>query len=351
MSGLKKITIPFFISHQGCPNTCVFCDQRTISGSQGNLPTNEEIVAKVLDWQRFAGSRPLEAAFFGGTFTALSIDTQKRLLAPLQPFRTSGELTSIRISTRPDNIDLDTVHRLAEWGVGIIELGVQSMDDTVLAASGRGHDAASSFAAINCISSCGLSVGAQLMPGLPKDTPATSLRSLQKVISAGVDFIRLYPAVVFRGTELATMYENGDYCPLSIDDGVAVCKVLLQTALKAGVDVIRIGLQADEGINIKSVLAGCWHPALGQLVRSELYFDALLECTSGLPDNETLTARCHPTRLSDVTGHGGKNLSRLLDRGVRLERIRPDNSLSVNDVAIDTLKQTIKNNIMRTKLY
>lgn len=348
---MSSITVPFFISHQGCPHSCIFCDQRTISGSNGDLPDREEIIAKVNAWRCSAKGRSLEVAFFGGTFTALPRDTQERLLQPLQPLLAKGEVSSIRISTRPDCIDVETVRWLSRLGVGIIELGVQSMDDSVLKASGRGHDASASWDAIHCIRLCGLLAGAQLMPGLPGDTLATSLDSMQKVISAGAGFVRLYPAVVLRGTELSARYVKGEYSPLSVEAGVAVCKVLLKMALKTGVDVIRIGLQASEEINSESVIAGCWHPAMGQLVRSELYFDLMVQLISGLAGNFPLTVRCHPSRVSDCIGHGRKNLFRLRERGVVLDQIVSDGSLSVQEVVVENRNQVFQGNIITADLY
>src|SRR6185369_223603 len=215
---MKKVTVPFFISHQGCSHTCVFCDQRTISGSSGDMPTAEDILSKIKAWQRTAGERPLEVAFFGGTFTALPAAVQDQLLQPLQGLlASSGEITSVRISPRPDCIDDATVKRLARLGIKTIELGVQSMDDGVLERSGRGHSAADSEAAIRCIRSGGLSVGAQLMPGLPGDTAAKSFHSLKRVIAAGADFLRLYPVIVLRGTELARRFQSGEYVPLTVE--------------------------------------------------------------------------------------------------------------------------------------
>lgn len=315
---MRQVTVPFFISHQGCPHTCVFCDQRTISGASGVLPTSEQIRAKVELWRSTAGARPLEAAFFGGTFTALPEETQSELLAPLQPFLEDGTLSSVRISTRPDYIDEIRVAWLAGRGVRTIELGVQSADDTVLAASGRGHSAADSLAAIRCIKNSGLRVGAQLMPGLPGDTPASSLFSLEQVISAGADFLRIYPTVVLQGTELARRYGAGEFMPLSLDRGVHLCTLLLQRAMQAGIPVIRIGLQADCGLDAGSVLAGCWHPALGQLVRSRLFADLL---TRVVPSGGSVTVYCHPARLSDLVGMKRDNLRSQTTRGVVMKVI------------------------------
>ena len=311
---MRSTTIPFFISHQGCPHTCVFCDQRLISGAEGALPTTGQIQERIELWRATSENRPLEVAFFGGTFTALPKETQAKLLMPLQPLLDNGTLASVRISTRPDCIDAEQVAWLSKLGVRTIELGVQSMDDAVLASSGRGHLASASLSAIGCIKKLGVNLGVQLMPGLPGDTPVSSLHSLEQVIAAGADFLRIYPTVVLRGTELARRYLSGDFIPLSLGRGVSLCKLLLQRAMQAGVPVIRIGLQAEKGLDAEHVLAGCWHPALGQLVRSQMYSDLLWRF---IPSGRSVTVSCHPTRLSDLVGMNRSNLLSQTGRGVQ----------------------------------
>jgi histone acetyltransferase (RNA polymerase elongator complex component) len=347
---MKKVTVPFFISHQGCPHTCVFCDQCTISGFSGHMPTAQDIHAKIGAWQRTAGERPLEVAFFGGTFTALPVALQEHLLHPLQGLLASGVIRSVRISTRPDCIDDAIVKRLAQLGITTIELGVQSMDDGVLERSGRGHTAADNEAAIRCIKGGGLSVGAQLMPGLPGDTPTKSFHSLKRVIAAGADFLRFYPVIVLRGTELARRFQSGDYVPLSLEEGVQLCKVLLHESMLAAVPVIRIGLQADEGLNNTTVLGGCWHPSLGRLIRSELYFDLLSTLLSGIPAGLPGTILCHPSRISEVTGQGRINLKRLGDR-VKSAQVKGDETLLKEELVINSFNHCIKGNIVTDLHY
>jgi histone acetyltransferase (RNA polymerase elongator complex component) len=347
---VKKVTVPFFISHQGCPHTCVFCDQRVISGSSGDIPSAEEILAKIARWRSTAGDRPLEVAFFGGSFTALPVEVQDHLLRPLQGLLACGDILSVRISTRPDCIDAATVKRLAGLGVTTIELGVQSMDDEVLERSVRGHSAAASEAAIRTIRAGGLAVGAQLMPGLPGDTPAKSFNTLKRVIAAGADFVRIYPVIVLRGTELARRFQSGDYVPLTVDEGVQLCKVLLHEAMLAGVPVIRIGLQADEGLNKTTVLGGCWHPSLGRLTRSELYFDLLCKLLVDVPAGQPCTILCHPSRVSEVTGQGRINLKRLGER-VASAQVKADVSLAKEELVIDNLDHRIKGNIVTDLQY
>jgi histone acetyltransferase (RNA polymerase elongator complex component) len=347
---IKKVCIPFFISHQGCSHTCVFCNQRTITGSAGDIPDAVQILERIETWRRTAGNRPLEVAFFGGSFTALPVAVQDSLLQPLQRMLESGAIISVRVSTRPDCIDAATVDRLKLMGVKTIELGVQSMDDAVLANAVRGHSAADSEQAIRCVRDGGLNVGAQLMPGLPGDTPAKSYRSLKQVIAAGAHFLRLYPVIVLRGTELARRFQTGEYIPLTVDEGVQLCKVLLHEAMLAGVPVVRIGLQADEGLNENTVLGGCWHPSLGRLTRSELYFDLLCRLLATVDHSQPCTIYCHPSRVSEVTGQGRNNLKRLGERLVSAQ-VKGDEALKKEELVVQCGSLNNKGNIITDLHY
>ena len=230
---MRKVTVPFFISHQGCSHTCVFCDQRAISGSAGDIPAAEDILSKIEAWRRTAGERPLEVAFFGGSFTAMPVAVQEQLLQPLQGLLAAGEIMSVRISTRPDCIDDETVRQLSQSGITTIELGVQSMDDAVLALSGRGHTAGDTIRASSILRDTGMRVGMQLMPGLPGDSPAAARASLASVLSLAPAFLRIYPLLVLANTPLAEAYRSGAFSPWSLATAVDLCKVLLQTAEQA----------------------------------------------------------------------------------------------------------------------
>lgn len=344
---MKAVTVPFFISHQGCPHLCVFCDQRRISGAEGEIPSAGDMLSKIDVWRSKSGDHPLEIAFFGGTFTALSQNIQADLLQPLQPLLADGTLRSVRISTRPDYIDENNVAWLREMGVGTIELGVQSLDDEVLAASGRGHLAEDSLEAIQCIKRMGVKVGAQLMPGLPGDSPLASLQSLEKVISAGADFIRIYPTVVLKGTELAERYAKSEFSPLTLERGINLSKILLQRAMRAGIPVIRTGLQADEGLNSETVIAGCWHPALGQLVRSQLYADLIDRFVA--PD-QSVTVYCNPARHSDVVGIKQRNILKQAERGVRIVVVQ-DSSIIKEEIKVTNKDNSTKYSIINDINY
>lgn len=332
---MKRVLIPFFISHLGCPNRCVFCDQERIAGAVSALPEPEEILSRIHAFSLTSPGRDLEVAFYGGTFTALPHDHQARLLEPIAPLLASGAVRAIRISTRPDAVSPATASFLRQSGVTMVELGVQSMDDEVLALSGRGHNAADVERAFETLAGEGIAAGAQLMPGLPGDDETRSLGSLAKVLELGAASLRIYPALVLSGTELALRYRKGEYRPLSLDAAVGVAKKMLLYAWRANVPVIRMGLQPTAELTAPGVVvAGPFHPAFGQLVQSELYFDLLARIAATVPEGSRLDLSCHPGRISDLVGQKRRNLERIRkDFGITVGGVRPDASLSPTVVA------------------
>ena len=99
-----------------------------------------------------------ELAFYGGSFTAIPMEEQRALLDAAAPYLESGSISSIRLSTRPDAINEEILAFLKEKGVKTIELGSQSMCDSVLAASWRGHTAADTEKAAEMIKSAGFNL-------------------------------------------------------------------------------------------------------------------------------------------------------------------------------------------------
>jgi len=349
----RRVIVPFFISHQGCPHQCVFCDQRAITGFSGSLPTASEIVRTVRDWLRSSQSDSVEVAFYGGTFTALPIEQIERLLAPLQPLLCSGEVSSVRVSTRPDALNDGIVTLLRTSGVRLVELGVQSMDDTVLSRSGRGHTAAQCEAAFAMLRGAGLRVGAQLMPGLPGDTPEGAIESLRRLLPMRPELLRIYPAVVLKGTVLASLYRSGAYLPLSIDDAVRICKVILQMAAMEGIPVIRVGLHpGDDLASGGELLAGPYHPAFRQLAEGERWYDLLTLLCAGFSGGEELEIQVAPANVSDLVGHKRTNVRRIeASYPIRVRRINADHSLGSGDVVVKGKSTNINANIIRLLRY
>ena len=350
---MKRAIVPFFIAHQGCPHQCVFCDQKAITGSSGSLPAAEELLSAISEWRRTASAESVEVAFYGGSFTLLPREQQERLLQPLQPLLRSGEVSTVRLSTRPDALDIESARFLRDSGVSLVELGVQSMDDRVLALSGRGHQSRDTVKAISLLRAAGLKVGAQMMPGLPGESTAGAVASFRKILSLGPDLLRIYPAVVLKGTELARMYQTGSYRPLSLQETVNICKVMLHDAALAGIPVIRVGLQpTDDLSNGSNIIAGPYHPAFRQLARGECWFDLLQLLTKEIKSGSRLTINSSRTEVSDVVGQKRENIIRL-ERitGTTVAGVSGDDSLLAGRISVTVDEKRIHGDILRDLTY
>lgn len=265
---MKRYIIPIFIPHLGCPHQCVFCDQRTITGRQA--PPGVDAVAAVIEANLASLRQPrfIEVAFYGGSFTALPAARQEELLTPAKARLDAGRVHAIRVSTRPDAVDEAVTARLKAYGVATVELGVQSLDDAVLAAAGRGHTAADVDRAVAALRRAGLACGLQLMPGLPGEDWPSLIATARASLNLQPDFARIYPTVVIAGTPLAELHRRGAYRPLSLTAAVARAAYLKGLFENNRIPVIRVGLQATEELAGGAVVAGPYHPAFGEMVEA-----------------------------------------------------------------------------------
>ena len=276
--------IPIFVPHEGCPHNCVFCNQNAITGSENKV--DAAFVRKTMeDYLKTIGNTKaiVEVSFFGGTFTAIDIKKQNELLSVAKEYKDLGKIRFIRLSTRPDYIDDNILTNLKNYGVDIIELGVQSLSDKVLTMSGRGHTAKDVYDASEKIKQYGFTLGHQIMPGLPGDDYKKDIDTVNQVISIKPDICRIYPSLVIKDTPMEEMYLHGTYKPYSLDKAVNISKELLGRLQAANITVIRVGLQPTEEINIgKELLAGPFHPAFKELVMASIYRDMICK---NIPSN------------------------------------------------------------------
>ncbi|MBR7117731.1 MAG: radical SAM protein [Clostridia bacterium] len=276
----KHVNIPIFIPHLGCPNQCVFCNQRHISGVT-NFDPNSVVDIIENSLKTIDAECETEIAFFGGSFTGIDPHLMINLLEIANRYINQGRVSSIRCSTRPDYINSDILDVLERYRVKVIELGMQSADDSVLALTKRGHTREDILTASKLIVSRGFQLVGQIMIGLPGSTPETELNTAKLVVECGASAARIYPTIVFRDTELSDMCISGVYEPLTEKDAVKRSATVLAYFIDNGIDVIRIGLCSSENLKSEeSYFRGPNHPALGELVISEYYFDAIYKLLS-----------------------------------------------------------------------
>lgn len=286
----KHYIIPIFVPHEGCPHNCVFCNQNIITGKEkqkikidGNYA--KKIIDDYLDTMDKHNSI-IEVSFFGGTFTAIEKSRQIELLAVAKEYKTKGAIDFIRLSTRPDYIDDEILTYLKEYGVDIIELGVQSLDEQVLKLSGRGHTADHVVNASKLIKKYNITLGHQIMIGLPGDSFEKDIQTVKKVIDLKPSLCRIYPALIIRNTPMEKMYEEGVYTPYSLEEAIEITKKLYIMLSANDINIIRIGLQPTAEINWGAdLIQGPFHPAFRELVESSLLNDMLIYYLKSLEGN------------------------------------------------------------------
>ena len=308
----RASVIPVFVPHWGCPHDCVFCNQRRISGQRE--PATAETVQEAM---RQAAALPSGAkrqlAFYGGSFTAIPVEQQEALLGAAQPWLASGELSSLRLSTRPDAVDMAVLERLRRYGVRTIELGAQSMDDRVLALAGRGHTAADVERAARLVKDEGFELILQMMTGLPGDTEEGALATADRLLALRPDGVRLYPTVIVRDTALCELWKAGRYTEHTVEDAVRVCAKLLPRFEAAGVPVIRLGLNPTEELSGGEAAGGAYHPALGELVKSRVMYEKMRVLLAELRPGSRAVLGAAERSLSQAIGQKKENLRLLRD--------------------------------------
>lgn len=312
----KHVNIPIFISHEGCPNDCVFCNQRKITAKSAAMTVQEVAEQVVAYTSTLNESTEIELAFFGGSFTGIEPGLQERYLKLAYEYKKAGKIHAIRLSTRPDYISREVLDRLRKYEVDIIELGVQSLVDEVLKASNRGHLVSDVYQAVALIKAYGFQLGIQLMVGLPEDTKERSVLTSKLTALLKPDFVRIYPTLVIRETELLELCHRGEYHPLTLEESVDWTREMYQVFLKSQIPVIRIGLQPTDLITEgKEVMYGPFHPAFRQLVESAYFLEVMKALLSEhgpvTASNPDILILCNPRDLSQVIGHNRRNFLEL----------------------------------------
>ncbi len=308
---MVPLIIPIFLPNLGCRECCLFCNQRaTAEGLSSPSSVRNFIGTSLARIPSDKKNRKIQVAFYGGSFTAIHRDDQVRYLKEVEPLLGSGVIDSIRISTRPDALDEETLSLLREYRVKTVEVGVQSMIDEVLALANRGHCAKDTVDAVHRLKSGNFEVGLQLMIGLPGDTCDRFLQTLDQVAELGPSFLRIHPTLVLKGAPLEILWRKGGYLPLSLEQAVQWLKKGILRLVNSSLSVARIGLQPTRKLQ-SDFLAGPYHPAFRQLVDSAIFFDMATFLLRDSQRNGHALFFCHPKDISNLRGQKNENILRL----------------------------------------
>ncbi len=342
----RPFIVPVFIPHAGCPHRCVFCNQSAVTGCAQPLPTPAELRERVAAFLKFRGRRRRgsQIAFFGGNFLGVAPETIKSLLAEATGFVRTGAVEGIRFSTRPDTVTARTLTLIEPFPVHTVELGVQSMAPVVLARSQRGHTPEITVEATRRLKERGYAVGHQLMVGLPGDNEECLLATGRSVIGLKPDFIRIYPTLVLPGSLLENWHRRGLYAPLTLEAAVGLTLKLYRLFRTHAIPVIRMGLQAAEGLPPEGADGvGPHHPAFGHLVMCAAFRDAVRGALDSFrPAGPSLRLHVHPQSISRMRGLHNATIGELQERfGFEQVEVCPEPALAPDDVGVGGIGRVV----------
>lgn len=309
---MKHYNIPIFLPELACPFRCVYCNQFSITGKQqlSDIQDVKNTIDKYLETFR-EEKRFVEVAFFGGNFTGLPEKMQDDFLKIVQPYLEKGVIDGIRCSTRPDYIDEKRVKVLKSFGMKNIELGAQTTNDEILRKCGRGHTFKDIENASQIIVNEGITLGLQMMLGLPFDTFENDMQTARDIVRLGAKETRIYPCIVVKDTELERLYRKGEYQPFNLDEAVEQSATLYEYFTKNDVKVLRIGLHTSDDLDGDAYIAGPYHKNFAEMVFSRLWgrkFDKIDE------KSDKIVIEVPENQLNHAIGYKGENKRKLEQR-------------------------------------
>lgn len=308
---MNPMIIPVFLPNLGCGERCLFCNQRAAAQdilSPGSVRNFIEVSLDRLPDDK--KKREKQVAFYGGSFTAIPKEDQILYLKEVQPFLDSGLIDSIRISTRPDVLGEEILSLLKEYRVKTVEIGGQSMIDEVLFLSRRGHWAKDTVLSTSRLKQNGFEVGLHVMMGLPGDTCARFLQTLDQIIDLKPDFVRIHPTLVLKGAPIETLWRSLEFSPLSLNEAIQWLKKGILKLEQSSIKVARIGLQPTKELE-RDFLAGPFHPALHQLIDAAIMFDMASYLLQHVSNGSQVIFVCHLKDISNVRGQRNENILKL----------------------------------------
>ncbi len=305
----KTMVVPVFLPHSGCNERCIYCHQGYITD------IGEKSFKERVDSALQGRVEPCEVGLFGGNIFGMEPASLERLFSCFDEHR--GVVKSFRLSTKPVPLRDETIAILRRNGVDIIELGIPTFNDAILAAVNRAHTAEDLFLAYERLGGEGFRLALQFMVGLPGESQGDIEETVANMIRLRPVYIRIYPLVVLRNTPLFALYSRGDFVPIPFDEALDRACLIYLNAMKHNIDVVNVGLTDNEMVR-DMVAGGFYHPAYGFLVQSRIFLRAVEGALKRLDGPKEITVILHNNDIPLLVGHRRENLSRFAAMGLKL---------------------------------
>ena len=190
-----------------CAQKCRYCDFDSRSFAACDLDAAldsyfEQLYARLDSFGDAGALAQVRTVYTGGGTPSLAGERLVELARRISMWCKPVEFTC---EANPESLTVELATALAEAGVTRISLGVQTLDNTELAAIGRIHNAERALEAIATVKDVGLDVSCDLMCGLPGQTMASWQHTLDGVLAAAPHHVSVYPLALEEGTPLYRM--------------------------------------------------------------------------------------------------------------------------------------------------
>lgn len=349
----KRIILPIFLPNSGCPNRCVFCNQKeTTLTERGMTPIEagefvERETAKLSIDKTSRDALFIEAAFYGGSFTAIPKYLRDEYLAAMRHVRENRLLDGIRFSTRPDYVSPEIIDEFTPFENITAELGAQSLNDETLKIINRHHTSADVENAARLLKQSGVNVGIHLMVNLPNEPPKSAIESARKTAALKPDFVRIHPTLVFADTILADWHHKGEFLIWDDETLIETLIKMLEIFEENGIPVVRLGLQrAYKDKKPWNVIAGFDHPALRDFIESRRFGKRIKNTIDSTFDykefikNKTFNVALsvHPDYFSKLIGYEQENKKYLKIKYPQINWIfKSDDSIKKGEISLSVM--------------
>lgn len=260
------------------PNSYTGNEPSTINAIENQYDAKKQILSKIEKLVAYGhDTTKMELVIVGGTFLFMPEDYQTGFIKScydalngfdsetLEDAKTANELAQIRnvgftVETKPDYCKKEHIDMMLRYGVTRVEIGVQSLQESVYRLVNRGHTYSDVVESFQLAKDAGYKIVAHMMPGLPTMTPESDISDFKKLFedeSLKPDMLKIYPSLVLQHTPLYSQYQKGEYLPYSDDEMIRV----LTEVKKIVPRWVRI-MRVQREISSPEIIAG---PKLGNL--------------------------------------------------------------------------------------
>lgn len=311
------MVVPIFLPHLGCRDRCTYCHQGYITDVSG-----EDIKARI-DAAFIHRAAPCDVGLFGGNIFGIEPAVLEKMFSFFEPYR--DWVRAFRLSTKPVPLRDETIYLLKENKTDIIELGIPTFNDAILAGLNRAHTGQDLFDAYHRLKEEGFSVALQFMVGLPGENENDIENIIRNMVRLKPVYIRIYPLVVLKDTPLYALYRTGQFRPTAFDDVLDCACRIYANAVKNGISVANVGLTDNELVR-DMVAGGHYHPAYGFLVQSRIFIRAVEIVLKHLGYPKDITIILHNADIPLLIGHKKQNIMKFSRMGVTVKWVPSGNN-------------------------